>query len=125
MRTGLSCEPLAQPVHQHLDRLGLHVLLVGEHAVQDLLLGQRLAAALDQRAQHGVFARRQASGSWPSVNCLAAGIVGQRPAGKARMVAAAGAADQGHQARFELGQLEGLGEKVVGPFVQAADAFDQ
>ena len=52
-------QPLAQPMDEHLDDVGLHVLLVGEHAVEDLLLGQRLAAALDQHAQHGMLARRQ------------------------------------------------------------------
>ena len=32
-------------LNEHLDGLGVHVLLVREHPVQDLLLGQRFAAA--------------------------------------------------------------------------------
>jgi hypothetical protein len=118
-------QALAQPVHQDLDHVGLHVLLVREHPVQDLLLGQRLAAALDQGTQHRMFAWRQAQGVVGQRELLGAGIEGQRTAGEARVVAAAGAANQGHQARFELGHFERLGEKIVGPFVQAADPFDQ
>ena len=56
---------------------------------------------------------------------LRTGVVGQRAAGEARMVTAACAADQRDQARLELGQLERLGQEVVGAFVQAADTLDQ
>ena len=41
------------------------------------------------------------------------------------MVAAACAADQRDQACLELGQLEGLGQEIVGALVQAADTLDQ
>ena len=41
------------------------------------------------------------------------------------MLAAAGAADQRRQSRLELGQLEGLGQEIVGAFVQGADTLDQ
>jgi hypothetical protein len=99
--------------------------LVRKHALQDLLLAQRLAAALDQHAQHRVFARRQHQRFVRQRELLAGGVVGQRPAGKTWLVAAARAADQRHQARFQFRQFKGLGQEVVGTFVEAADTLDQ
>ncbi len=93
----------------------MHLLVVGEHALEDLLLRQRLAAALHQHAQHRQFSRGDSASASPCQRELApCAVVHQRPAGQPRMLDAARAAHQRMQPSRELGQREGLGEEVVG-----------
>ena len=93
----------------------MHVVIVGEYTVQDLLLGKRLATALYQHAQHSVFARGQSQGLAAQRELLAGAVIHQRTTGLALVLVATRAAHQGVQACLQLGQLERLGQKVVRP----------
>ncbi|MCY1361660.1 hypothetical protein D9M69_483320 [compost metagenome] len=114
---------LAQPVDQHFDRVGRHVGVEREHLVEQLRLGQRLAAARQQRAQQRRLARRQRQRLAIERKAAGLAVEHQRAALQARVRAAAAAPDQRQQACFQLGDGEGLGQVVVGAEVEAAHAF--
>ncbi|MCY1545055.1 hypothetical protein D9M68_809760 [compost metagenome] len=80
---------------------------------------------LDQRAQHRVFARRERQRFVQQAELFGGAVVAERAAGKTRVFTAPRAADQRDQARFEFAQLEGFGEEVVGPAMQAGHALHE
>src|SRR3990167_5525756 len=72
-----------------------------------------------------MFARRQRQGLVIQRELLGGRIKGEWPAGKARMLTAAGTADEGDEARFQLRQFKRLGQKIVRALAQGAHPFDQ
>ncbi|KGQ02314.1 hypothetical protein BBAD15_g12476 [Beauveria bassiana D1-5] len=82
-------------------------------------------ASLSWRGQGGVLARGQEQQGAVEREGAAFAVVGQRAALQARVLAAAAAAHQRSQARFQLFEGERLGQEIVCAQVQAAHAVLQ
>ena len=118
-------ELLAQPVHHHFDRLVVHVGFAGKDQLEQPLLRHRVAGLGQQGAQQRGLARRQLHRLAVPVDRAAARrrSAGRRTPGPSPVRRAATAPPcQGAHARFQLVEVERLGQVVVGAGVEAEDA---
>jgi len=121
-------ELLAQAVDNHFDRFVLHLRLAGKDEFVEALLRHRVPRLGDERLQQGEFARREFEHFVAVVDRAAFAVETQAPGrGRrrriARRCACRTAPRQRTHARFQLVQVEGLGQVIVGAGVQPDDAI--
>ncbi|MDG5975977.1 peptidase [Hydrogenophaga taeniospiralis CCUG 15921] len=110
---------LAQPAHEHLDGVGVAVEVLGVDVFGQFGARDHRARAVHQVVQHFVFVAGQGHGLAIERDAAAARVQRQRAALQHRRGLPTGAADQRTQARQQLFQVEGFGQVVVGPGVDA------
>ena len=110
-------------MHVDFDGVGADFLVPAVELLGELLLVDHAAAAEHQHFQHAELARRQLERFATQRCATAGGVELERAVREHRAAARLAAADQRAQARLELGQIEGLGEVVVGAEVEALDAL--
>ncbi|ENN84081.1 hypothetical protein RHSP_79045 [Rhizobium freirei PRF 81] len=119
---GAAFELLADAVDVDFDGAGIGEIVEAEDAFRQRGLGDGRACLHDQVFEHGMFARRQRQGFARQIELSRPAVEHQVADGDFRSGPVVAAAHGGAYAGFQLGDLEGLGEIIVGAAVEACDA---
>ena len=119
----LALELLAQSVDIDLDGVGAGVLVQAEHLGGQLVLAHHPAGTGDQCLEHALFPGGQGQRLVGQAEAPRIQVVDQYTAALLALAAADAASQQRLDPRFQFGQLERLGQVVVGTEVEPVHAI--
>jgi hypothetical protein len=108
-------------VHVNLDGVGAHFLVPAVELLRELVLVDDAPASQHEHLEDTDLARRQLERFSGEQGAPSRGVERQRAMGQQRAAARLAAPDQRPHARLQLGEIERLGEVVVGAEVETLD----
>src|SRR6185503_3019701 len=120
-RLSRGVDPLPEARDQDLDQVARYLGITPAQVLDQLLLGEDVAAPIGQELQQRVLARRQVQRAAVPRNLASGGVDGQGPQADDRALRLVAPADEGLDARTQLVEGERLDEVVVGSQLEPLD----